>query len=250
MHHMILEAMTWATQRAAHHARASGIAAEQAAIVARYLRHRRQWRPHLARCRRFVATMVDRVEGRGRAVVLGSGALLDIPLVALSRHFAEVVLVDAVQPLHARLLARGLGNVVVRTMSLVALGERPPVYRGWRDVIPRAELVVSSMLLSQLPPPRATAPGEEWRKNMVAAALDDLACGEGAACLVTETARRVFAPGGRLRVEDPLHGVVPPPALERWRWEMAPMGEHADGTRVELDVAASFRRAGSRDWID
>lgn len=246
---MIIEGLVWATQRAARGARHAGIAAEQAAIVARALRCRQAWAPHLARCRGFVAAAAGRCEGRGRVVVLGSGALLDIPLAALSRGFAEVVLVDAAQPLHARLLARRLGNVVVRTLSLVELGSAPPAYRSWRDAVPDADLVVASMLLSQLAPPRAAAPGEAWRRALVAAALEDLGRGGEATCLVTETARLVSGPGAAPRVEDPLHGIAPPPALEEWEWHMAPPGELGDGTQVVLRVAASFRPAGRRDWL-
>jgi hypothetical protein len=246
---MILEALIWATQRADRGARMSGVAAEQAAIVARYLRRRQEWRPHLARCRGFLAEAARAGGRQDRAVVLGSGALLDIPLRELSRRFREVVLVDAVHPLHARLLAWRLGNVVVRTMSLVAPGSDPPAYRSWRGANPRADRVISSMLLSQLAPPRSTAPGEAWRHALVADALDDLARGEEAACLVTETARIVGRPGARPRIEDPLHGVAPPPARETWDWRLAPPGEHADGTHVDLRVAASFRPQGKCDWL-
>jgi len=77
---MIIEALAFATQRAAPGARATGVAAEQAAIVARYIRCRRAWLPHLARCRTFVQSAVARTRQRRRAVVLGSGPLLDIPL--------------------------------------------------------------------------------------------------------------------------------------------------------------------------
>lgn len=246
---MIIEALAFATQRAAPGARATGVAAEQAAIVARYIRCRRAWLPHLARCRAFVQSAVARTRQRRRAVVLGSGPLLDIPLAALSAAFDEVILVDAVHPLHARLAARRLGNVVALPFSLVAHGASPPTYRSWRHAVAGADIVVASMLLSQLPPPRATDPRAGWRRALVADALADLGAGGEAACLVTETACVIHGPGEGRSEEDPLHGVPAPPALERWQWALAPPGERGDGAEVVLQVSACLRLAGEGAWL-
>lgn len=243
---MIVEALVWATQRRAAGAAASGVAAEQAAIVARYLRCRRAWRPHLRRCRDFVLAGAARAPRRRRAVVLGSGALLDIPLADLARLFGEVVLIDAAHPLHARLQARRLGNVDVQALSLVAADARPPSYRSWREHVAPADYVVASMLLSQLPPPRAADPGVAWRGALIGAALDDLARGDETLCVITETARAVRPRGGPPFHEDPLAGVAPPPALESWDWELAPPGE--GGAGVVLRVGAGLRPAGG-PWL-
>jgi hypothetical protein len=245
---MILEALVWATQRRAAGAAASGVAAEQAAIVARYLRCRHAWRPHLGRCRDVVLAGARHAKRRGRALVLGSGALLDIPLAALAREFGEVVLVDAVHPLHARLQARRLGNVGMRTLSLVAAEARPPAYRSWRAELPPADYVVASMLLSQLPPPRAADPDAPWRRALIAAALDDLTQGDETLCVITETARLVRPRRGPEHREDPLAGVTPPPACAAWDWDLAPPGEGLDGAQVVLRVAAALRAAGGA-WL-
>lgn len=245
---MIVEALVWATQRRAAGAAASGVAAEQAAIVARYLRCRTAWGPHLRRCRDVVLDGARRATDRRRAIVLGSGALLDIPLAALARLFGEVLLVDAVHPLHARLQALRLGNVALRTLSLVAPDARPPAYRSWRAELPPADYVVASMLLSQLPPPRAADPDAQWRRALIAAALGDLTRGDETLCVITETARTVRPRHGPERHEDPLAGVTPPPACADWDWELAPPGEGADGASVVLSVAASLRPAGGA-WL-
>lgn len=246
---MIVEAFVFATQMTAPGARANGIASEQAAIAARYLRCRGQWRPHLENCRSFILAGAEKARRSRRAVVLGSGCLLDIPLGGLSRRFEEVVLVDAAQPLHARMAARRLGNVTPIALSLVAMARDFPVYRSWRDAVPEADYVVASMLLSQLPPPRAASPGTHWRRALIADALRDLCDGPETTCLVTEIARDLRGPGGERHAEDPLLGVAAPPALARWKWLLAPPGEHADGTIVELDVSASLRPAGQAEWI-
>jgi len=238
---MIVEAVCFATQRVAPGARRAGLAYEQAALVGRFLRCRTAWSDHLARCRGFILRCAEAVPRRRRLVVLGSGPLLDIPLARLSGLFAEIVLVDAVQPLHARWLARRLGNVEARCASLVDFDTPTPVYRPWRRIVPEADLIVSSMLLSQLPLLRAapaSKDGQDWRRNLIAAALADLLGGSQASCLITEV-RRVF-PDGRAEADDPLLGNAPPPSVERWTWTLAPPGERAEGA-VSLAVSASFQ---------
>jgi hypothetical protein len=245
---MILEALFRATQRAGSYARASGVAAEQAAIVGRFLRCRGAWRPHLERCRAFVRAAAEETPRSERVVVLGSGPLLDIPLAALARRFREVVLVDAAQPLHARLLAWRLGNVAAYPLSMVVVEGDRPVYRSWRHATGTADLVVASMLLSQLPPPRAPDAGAAWSRDLVAAALADLQAGNEAVCLITETARRIERPGAPARIEDPLYGVSPPQACATWEWQLAPPGERADGKRIVLGIAACLRPGGCNAW--
>lgn len=246
---MIVEALVFATQMTAPGARANGIASEQAAIVARYLRCRSQWRPHLENCRSFILAGAEKARGSRRAVVLGSGCLLDIPLGGLSQRFEEVVLVDAAQPLHARLAARRLGNVTPVALSLVAMGPASPVYRSWRGTVPEADYVVASMLLSQLPPPGTASAGTDWRRDIISDALCDLCTEEEATCLITETACNLSDSKGKAQAEDPLLGVAAPAALKRWSWLLAPPGERPDGMVVELDVCASLRAPGGRGWM-
>jgi hypothetical protein len=238
---MIVEAACFATQRAAPGARRAGLAYEQAALVGRFLRCRSAWAAHLARCRGFILRCAEAVPQRRRVVVLGSGPLLDIPLARLSALFSEVVLIDAVHPLHARWFARRLGNVDARCASLVAFDTPTPVYRSWRRVVPDADLVVASMLISQLPLLRvvhASKENQTWRRHLIAAALGDLLDGSQPSCLITETSR-VFPEGGT-EVEDPLLGNAPPPSLEVWTWVLSPPGERPQGA-VSLTVSASFQ---------
>lgn len=245
---MIVEAFVRATQSAGTYARASGVAAEQAAIVGRYLRCRRAWRSHLENCRAFVRAACEVTYRRQRAVVLGSGPLLDIPLAALASSFREVILVDAVHPLHTRVLAWRLGNVVAMPLSLVAVDGDRLDYRSWRPAIGAADLIVASMLLSQLPPPRALTDGVSWPRALIEGGLADLEAGDETLCLITETTRRIERPGAPSRHEDPLHGVRAPPARERWEWQLAPAGERSDGVRIALGVAACLRLGGDDTW--
>ncbi|MBL8700433.1 MAG: hypothetical protein JNK67_18805 [Alphaproteobacteria bacterium] len=240
---MIVEALAHLTTRAAPGARRAGLVYGQAALLGRWLRHRKAWTPHLANCRRVIAAAAARTARRDCVVVLGSGALLDIPLTELAGLFARVVLVDAAHPLHARVLARRLGGVEVRAESLVDLEGPVPRYRPWRPHAPVPDLVVASMVVSQLPlvRDRDDAGAPSWRSDLVAAAVAEIWNGPGAACVITETRRVHRARDGRVVAQaDPLFGVAPPPADETWRWTMAPAGEIGPEA-VELDVAASWR---------
>lgn len=237
---MILEALAYLTARAAPGARREGLVHGQAAIIGRWLRHRAAWRPHLTNCRRFILESAGRCERHALAVVLGSGALLDIPLTALAARFARVVLIDGVQPLHARLLARRLGNVEARCALLVEAGDPAPRYRSWRGLVSAPDFVVASMLLSQLPLRDDVDPGTG--SAIVADALADLVAGPGSACVISETARVHRARSGAvLEGADPLHGVTLPDADASWTWSMAPLGELAPDQSIELDVAAFVR---------
>ncbi|MBM3525828.1 MAG: hypothetical protein FJX57_22995 [Alphaproteobacteria bacterium] len=240
---MILEALASLTALAAPGARRAGLVHGQAAFIGRYLRHRHAWRPHLEACRRVILDAAQRSERRDFVVVLGSGPLFDVPLAALARGFRRVALIDAVHPVHARLQAAGLGNVSIIAASLVETSGSPPRYRSWRSFLPSPDLVIASMVLSQLPllaVPSAPA-GDDWRAAIIAQALSEITSGPGAACLVTETRRYHRASDGSVVAADPLFGIAPPRAHETWRWPMAPAGEAGPET-VELDVAACLLR--------
>jgi hypothetical protein len=242
---VIIEALASATARAAPGARREGLVHGQAAIIGRWLRHRAAWRGHLENCRRFILASAERCAGRSCAVVLGSGPLLDVPLTALAARFRRVVLIDAVQPLHARLLAARLGNVEPRCAMLVEQAAAGPRYRSWRDSAPSPDLVVASMLLSQLP--LRDDADEAARHAIVADALEDLAAGTGTACVISETSRlHRDRTGAVVARADPLHGVALPAAGARWTWTMAPPGELLPDRSVELDVVAcEVPRAGA-----
>lgn len=236
---MILEALASLTSRAAPGARGAGLVHGQAAMIGRWLRHRAVWRTHLENCRAFIRKEADACAGRDCAVVLGSGPLFDVPLAELSRRFQRVVLVDAVQPLHALLAARRLGNVEPRLFDLVEVGNGAARYRSWRSLVPSPDFVVASMLLSQLPLRAGVEPTRAGA--IVAAALADL----DGACIVTETARVHRDAGGAITArEDPLFGISRPHAERRWTWPMAPIGEVAPGVSIDLEVAAFRHRTG------
>ena len=54
------------------------------------------WAPHVVRSRSLILEAADRCGQSGKALVLGSGPLFDVPVKELSERFREVVLVEPV----------------------------------------------------------------------------------------------------------------------------------------------------------
>jgi hypothetical protein len=229
-------------------ARRSGILREAVAIRARYARLREAWRPHLDNCRACVLEAARLAPVRGTALILGSGALLDIPLEDLAARFGQVVLADMVHPWPARFRARGLANVQLMEADLTGLihdalaGRLPghPASVPFRAL--RPDLTVSANVLSQLPlfPVRLLEKAGHPREALTALARriveEHLAWLEslpGVALLITDTAWRTDTD-----VEDPLCGVATPPPLRTWTWNIAPRPEVWPDMDVAHDVAA------------
>lgn len=91
--------------------RRMGYGREMVALEARHGRCREAWRPHLDASRRLIGRAAASAPRTGRAVVLGSGPLLDIPLEDLAARFDRVELVDIVHPRSTRRRVRKLANV-------------------------------------------------------------------------------------------------------------------------------------------
>lgn len=94
-------------------AKQMGYGREAVSLIARHRRRRAAWAPHLSACRDLIARAAADCPARGRAVVLGSGALLDVPVADLAARFRRVDLVDLVHPPEARRRAEALDNVTL-----------------------------------------------------------------------------------------------------------------------------------------
>jgi hypothetical protein len=248
---MILEWLEAILTPCARDRRDLGYRTELIAIGARYRRCRTAWADHLRRSRRAVETAIARTHGRDTAIILGSGRLLDVPLAALSAAFRCVVLVDALHPLPARILARRYPNVELRshdiTGTVAALHDLKP---GGALPVPRpypplrgagVDLVVSLNLLSQLGVlpgewiSRRLGPGvdgaggdtaEAFSAALARAHLDDLSRCRATVCLITDVERLYSGPDGTvLEREASVAGVALPPPAEAWMWPIAPAPE-------------------------
>jgi hypothetical protein len=246
---MLVELLEYLVTPCARPVRRLGYLYEAIAIRARAGRCRTAWAPHLEKTRNVIRKAARRCPRRRKAVVLGSGLLLDVPLSELARDFEEVVLVDVIHPLGARLQHRRYVNV--KSLSADVTGATAEVCRVARlpgERLPRVapdlfvgdaevDLVVSVNLLSQLPylpvaylkraglhTPEEI---ESFARGLVEAHVDYLRRLPGVVALIADVERQTVEPDGKV-VEriDALHGVrLPWTAEEEWIWRLAPRPE-------------------------
>ncbi len=227
--------------------------------------NREAWQPHLDRTRGFVLSAAGKCRNRGRAVVLGSGLLLDVPLAELLSMFREVILIDIVFLPEARKGIKRYGNVRLIRLDVTNLAKRlyEGIGQGVRDLpqavpaVPEIDentgLVVSLNILSQLwVIPRAYAlrklprideeEVDDWCRQIVEshyAFLRSLPCD---VCLVAdhEFVKRDRA-GGIVGRGSTIYGLDLPKADASWTWNIAPAGRSGQYVSKELNVGAWHR---------
>lgn len=252
---MIAEALAWLVTPCPVLVRRLGLLGESVAISARHRRCRVAWAPHLAATRAAVLDAIERTPRRRTALVLGSGALLDLPLTELASAFRRVLLVDVVHPWRARLRSLGLANVtritddVTGVLDAVGKGDlaSPRPYHLIDD--PEVDLVVSLNLLSQLPvvPVRrldgvvAAAPLAAMAQALVGSHLADLDRSPAATLLISDVERVVVGRDGRAIERSSLIADLPEPSGQReWWWDIAPAPEADPETSERRRVVARF----------
>ena len=266
---MFGEIFDWLTTPCPAEARKLGYLREAIAIKARHRRHRQAWQPHLDRTKALIERSMAAAAKRRRAVVLGSGPLLDVPVASLARTFEAVDLIDLVHPKAARHIAAAHANVTLRTEDIsgvsVSLAAMPkdaaqaPQLGSPPMLSEDTDFVVSVNLLSQLPDIPAQWLGAKtalikparkaFARRLVRCHLDWLLRLDALVCLVTDVERRyVERDGTELPAWDSLQGVTLPPATDIWTWDVAPAGEtHPDlAVRMTVHGFADFAAAAQR----
>jgi len=242
---------------------------EHAAIAARHRRMREAWAPHLSRSREVVLEGVARCARTDRALVIGAGDCLDVPVEALAARFGEVILADIVVSPVARAIARrhagrvrcvswdatgALEKLAAVRDTVVSAGAR----RLFEDADPgpppggEPDLVVSANCLSQL----GLVPGHSLPAARVDESLPDrlgavaakkhlawLARRAGAVrVLLADTARLDLDPDGRELKRENLLARLPLRRPDRaWRWDLAPIPEYSETIARVHEVGA---------WLD
>ena len=70
---------------------------DQEGIVRRYMREKENWDNHFSNSKNFILKSAQ-TKSKNKAVVLGSGWLLDLPIDKLSEQFNEIILIDIIHP--------------------------------------------------------------------------------------------------------------------------------------------------------
>lgn len=233
-------------------ARELGLLREHEAIARRHARVRAAWAPHLAESRRVILEAAGRCEQRRRALVIGAGDCLDVPVAELAALFEEVVLADIVTGAEVKRWEKKLPDRVRgvnwdASGALAALaavrgsvaGHAAPEVFAQADPGPppggEPDFTVSANCISQLGlVPGHSLPAHAQDKSLPercarAAARRHLAWLEaraGVRLLLADAARYDIGPDGRQLKKETLHERfgLPKPA-HSWRWNLAPIPE-------------------------
>jgi hypothetical protein len=225
-------------------AREMGYVRELIGIRRRHRQWKSAWEPHCERSRRVIRQAIRRCRQYRKAIILGSGWLLDLPLSELAASFREVILVDLLHPLSTRWRTRLYRNVFLLATDVSGAAES--VWRAveQRSSLPRAaptlfiddtevDLVVSLNLLSQLPclPEQylrqaSIHPAEEitaFCTEVVQAHLDYLHRLPGVVTLIADfEAITISTAGAEVARHGTLYGIEFPFGGERWTWSLVP----------------------------
>lgn len=211
------------------------------------------WREHEDNSKTAIIGAMGSLNQRRTAVVLGSGLLRDVPIIALSRAFDTVVLVDLVHLASVRgwIMLRDLKNVrlIERDLSgydALKAGQEPEPLAFLRQV-PFLDFVASANLLSQigtgamkrLEQERPGSMPEDTVPRLIRAHIDGLAGLPCRSLLVSDISYEVIdRTGKRHETFDLLHGVDVPVHRAEWEWPVVPQGEESKDYRIVHKVIA------------
>ncbi|MGY0832243.1 hypothetical protein [Azospirillum argentinense] len=261
---MLREAFEYLTTPCPPLARRYGYLAEAVALGARHRRQRQAWAPHVDACRRFVQEAAERAPRGGRALVAGSGLLIEVPLPLLAERFGEVVLVDMVHTHTARLQARRHPNV--RLLTLDVTGALAPLDAALSDGSPlplpsppdlpgeRFAFALSCNLLSQIPllpldaidrkaPSTPEAERDRFARTLAQTHRSWLSRVAEQATLFTDTESLWMESGAIQERETSLWGLDLPSPDRVWDWDIAPAPEEDRRRSLRHRVGAWFNLA-------
>jgi hypothetical protein len=248
-------------------ARQLGLAREHFAIAQRHARVRAAWAPHLAASKAAILDGAGRCVRRERALVIGAGDCLDVPVAELAERFARVTLADIVVSAEAKAWAKKFSGRVdavawdatgalarlAAVRDAISATDAPKLFAEADPGPPpggEPDLLVSANCLSQLGlVPGHALPAAEKDKGLpercakVAARrhLDWLAERTGVRVLLVDAVRYDLAPEGRTLKTETLYtryGLRPPDRT--WRWDLAPIPEWSPDFHRVHDVGVWF----------
>jgi hypothetical protein len=249
---------------------------------------REYWQPHISHSHRRILEAAKLAKGRERVLVMGAGNCTEIPLEALAREFEQVVLADldraGMEQAVAALPADVRGKVEIRVTDVtsfagpmmerieaaVRASDSPQeafeqigeIYDGLLSFqrapdLPEADLVISSLLLSEIPRyPRAFADRllrlryqegmRSWDRDEAARArLQQIAIEDHVSLLL-----RLCRPGGAIYFADtvsrgPLYAKIPPAERQAALHDLLPVfyGEKVFETATEGEAGLLFYRS-------
>lgn len=246
-------------------ARQLGLLHEHEEIAKRHQRVRAACAPHLAESRKIVIEVANMCPRHDRALIIGAGDCLDVPVSDLAGIFREVILADIVTSAEVRRWERqfpgrvrgmnwdasGALATLAAVRATISPNEAPDVFAQADLGAPpggEADFIVSANCLSQL----GLVPGHSLPACTKDKGLPDR-CAKAAArrhlawlqerpgirLLMTDAARLDLGPDGRQLKKETLHERFGLPKPDRtWRWNLAPIPEWSKDFHRVHDVGA------------
>ena len=258
---MFFDLLSYLSASCPPHVRHMDYLSEAIAMRGRYVSNSAAWKPHHDNSRHVVLSAAEQCRNRSKAVVLGAGLLLDVPLAELSSQFREVVLVDIVflpevrrritSCCNVRLLQYDVTGMARALYDAIRLGSRhlPEAAPLVPELNEAAGLVVSLNILSQLwVIPRAYAlkklPGldpeliDDWCRQIVKSHYDYLVSLPCDVCLVADHEFVMRDREERIVSRDStIAGLSLPAPDVSWTWDIMPKGDERHCSK-ELIVGA------------
>ncbi len=110
-----------------------GFKTDQSGIINRYIREEGGWDLHLENTKQYILQSADKQTNKGVVMILGSGWLLDVPAIELSKMFERVILVDIVHPRQIEHKMSKYRNIELLSIDVTGLAE--PIYDLFRKKI-------------------------------------------------------------------------------------------------------------------
>lgn len=258
---MLKELLTYIAASCPAYARQMGYLYETIATRERYRRNSNAWNPHLENSRDFILSVTEKTAKRNKAVITGSGLLLDVPLRELSCLFNEVILLDII---HLPETIKGIKkyhNVKIEWHDVTGIAKKihdfsektmalpepsPSLPAGYDD----ADLVVSLNILSQLPViPCIFAlkkmhrikdfEPETWGRQIIESHISFLNSLKASVCLISDYNFALSDKKGVIAEQgSTIYNVQVPEPEKKWTWKISPYGEGEKGFSKNLDVGA------------
>ena len=222
--------------------KALGYLRESISIESRHRRCREAWREHLENSRRQILSAAETLKPGSHIVIMGSGALHDVPVEGLRERGLRLSLVDIVHL--PAIKKRYAVDDHIHFVTADVTGKVAPIFaQGSLDdgtppaleLVSRPDLVVSLNILSQLailPLKYLEKMGEkvppDFAEEIMLAHLDWLEHFGCPVVLMSDIERLYLENDKILEREDALPENVTRklgPPLEEWIWRIAPPGE-------------------------
>ncbi|MBL4603542.1 MAG: hypothetical protein JKY84_12405 [Emcibacteraceae bacterium] len=253
---MIIEALQHFFFKAPKHIKDMGYVKETIAIEARFKRCEEFWAPHLEKCKEQILKAAESLPEGANIMILGSGALHDVPIDALLAQKHHITCVDIV---HLPQIRQKYPQVDFIDKDITGIAEEfynrvkaHKTYKGriafrW-DMGKMPDLVVSLNLLSQLPinmmsfaDQQKASLHESFSENIMAAHLSWLLSLRTNILLVSDMKRDYFYKKDLVRSDRALETIDyfdHHEAIEEWEWDVAPLGEAEKDVRICHTVGA------------